>query len=75
LNAPNLTLGSLSKELKTNTDGSVDLYFGSKPPGNQESNWIYTQPGQKWFPWFRFYGPEKPLLNKQWKMPNIEKLN
>jgi hypothetical protein len=72
LNATRLTLGSLDKDLKKNADGSVDLYFGPKPPAGQESNWIYTQAGLKWFPWFRFYGPEKPLFDKQWKMPNIE---
>jgi hypothetical protein len=32
LNAPNLTLGSLDKDLKKNADGTVDLYFGPKPP-------------------------------------------
>ena len=25
-----------------------------------------------WFPFFRFYGPEKPLFNKTWKLPDIE---
>jgi hypothetical protein len=72
LNATRLTLGSLDKELRKNAGGSVDLYFGPKPPKGHESNWLYTKAGQKWFPWFRFYGPEKPLLDKQWKMPNIE---
>jgi len=72
LHAPNLTLGSLDKDLKKNADGSVDLYFGPKAPAGHESNWLYTQPGQKWFPWFRFYGPEKPLFDKQWKMAGIE---
>jgi hypothetical protein len=75
LNAPNLTLGSLDKDLKKNADGSVDLYFGPKPPAGKESNWLYTQAGQKWFPWFRFYGPEKPIFDKSWKLPDIEKVN
>ena len=52
LNATRLTLGSLDKELRKNADGTVDIYFGPKPPAGQESNWLYTQPGQKWFPWF-----------------------
>jgi hypothetical protein len=72
LNAPNLTLGSLDKELKKNADGSVDLYFGPKPSAGQESNWLYTQPGQKWFPWFRVYGPEKGIFDKSFKLPDIE---
>ncbi|WP_186406076.1 DUF1254 domain-containing protein [Candidatus Accumulibacter aalborgensis] len=73
LNAPNLTLGSLNTDLKKNADGTVDLYFGPKPPAGQESNWLYTQPGQKWFPWFRVYGPEKAIMDKSWKLPDIEK--
>jgi hypothetical protein len=24
------------------------------------------------FPWFRFYGPEKALMDKSWTMPDIE---
>jgi len=27
---------------------------------------------KNWFPWFRFYGPEKAVLDKSWKMPDIE---
>ena len=72
LNATRLTLSSLDKELRKNADGSVDIYFGPTPPAGQESNWLYTQPGQKWFPWFRVYGPEKAILDKSWRLPDIE---
>jgi hypothetical protein len=41
-------------------------------PASQESNWIYTQTEKSWFPWFRFYGPEKALFDKSWTMPDIE---
>ena len=74
LNAPNLTLGSLDKTLSKNADGSVDLYFGPKPPAGHESNWLYTQAGQKWFPWFRLYGPEKAVFDKSWTLPDIERV-
>ena len=74
LNAPNLTLGSLDKGLSKNADGSVDLYFGPKPPAGPESNWLYTQAGQKWFPWFRLYGPEKAVFDKSFKLPDIERV-
>jgi len=74
LNATRLTLGSLDKDLKKNADGTVDIYLGPKPSAGQESNWLYTQPGQKWFPWFRVYGPEKSIFDKSWKLPDIEKL-
>jgi hypothetical protein len=72
LNAERLTLGSLDKDLRNNADGTVDIYFGPKPPAGQASNWLYTKPGEKWFPWFRVYGPEKAILDKSWRLPDIE---
>lgn len=54
--------------MRRNADGSVDIYMGPKAPAGQESNWIYTPAGKSWFPWFRFYGPEKALFDKSWKM-------
>jgi hypothetical protein len=75
LNSTRLTLGSLDKELQKNADGSVDIYIGPKPPAGQESNWHYTPAGQKWFPWFRVYGPEKAIMDKSWKLSDIEKVN
>jgi hypothetical protein len=50
----------------------VDIYFGSQAPAGQESNWIFTPTGTSWFPWFRFYGPEKAVFDKSWKMLDIE---
>jgi hypothetical protein len=71
-NSTRLTVDSLDKGLSKNADGSVDIYFGPKVPASQESNWIYTQTEKSWFPWFRFYGPEKALFDKSWTMPDIE---
>ena len=68
------SLDSLDKTMRKNSDGSVDIYMGPKAPAGQESNWIPTPEGKSWFPWFRFYGPEKALFDKSWKMPDIEKL-
>jgi len=42
------------------------------PPAGKEANWIQTAPGRVWFPYFRLYGPEKPLFQKTWKLPDIE---
>jgi hypothetical protein len=74
LNSPSLTLGSLDKDLKKNTDGSVDLYIGPKAPAGQESNWLFTPTGKKWFPWFRVYGPEKAIFDKSFRLPDIEQV-
>jgi hypothetical protein len=44
LNSTRLTLGSLDKELRKNSDGSVDIYVdiyvGPEPPAGQTSNWL-----------------------------------
>jgi hypothetical protein len=71
-NSTQLALSSLSKDLQKNPDGSVDVYIGPKPPAGKETNWLYTPDDKNWFPWFRFYGPEKAVLDKSWKMPDIE---
>jgi hypothetical protein len=36
---------------------------------------VYTAPGRPFFPTMRFYGPEKPLFDKTWKLPDVEKAN
>jgi hypothetical protein len=64
----------LDKDLRKNTAGTVDIYFGPKAVAGHESNWIVTPAGTSWFPWFRFYGPEKAVFDKSWKMPDIEKV-
>jgi hypothetical protein len=68
------TLDSLDKAVLKNPDGSVDIYIGPKAPDGQESNWIVTPADKSWFPWFRFYGPEKALFDKSWKMGDIEQV-
>ena len=60
------------QKAKRNADGSLDIYFGPKAPAGQESNWIPTVAGKGWFPFFRFYGPEKSLFDKSWKLPDVE---
>lgn len=64
---------SLLPDLKTNDDGSVDVFFGSQAPDGQESNWIPTNADGRFEALFRFYGPEKPLFDKTWVLPDIEK--
>jgi hypothetical protein len=60
-------------DLKANADGSIDIYFGPKAPTGFESNWLPT--GQDFFLWFRLYGPEKPLFDKSWILPDVEKVS
>jgi hypothetical protein len=66
--------GSQSPGLQTNADGSVDIYFGAGAPEGKQSNWVPTKPGGEFEVLFRFYGPEKPLFDKTWKLPDIEQM-
>ena len=69
-----VNLGSKSEGVQKNTDGTVDLYFGPKPPSEElKSNWIQTVKGQNWFGVFRFYGPLEPYFDGSFTLPDIEK--
>jgi hypothetical protein len=61
--------------LQKNTDGSVDVYFGPRAPAGKESNWVPTSADGGFEVLFRFYGPEKPLFEKTWRLPDIEKVS
>jgi hypothetical protein len=63
-----------NKKLDTNEDGSVDLYFGPKPPKGANSNWIKTLPEQGFFLYFRAYGPKKEFNDLSWVLDDLEKL-
>ena len=66
--------GSQSHGLQKNPNGSVDIYFGPKAPAGKDSNWVPTNPSGQFEVLFRFYGPEKPLFDKTWKLPDIERI-
>jgi hypothetical protein len=66
--------GSQSQGLQKNPNGSVDIYFGPKAPAGKDSNWVPTNPNGQFEVLFRFYGPEKPLFDKTWKLPDIERI-
>jgi hypothetical protein len=65
-------LTSESGTVKSNADGSVDLYFGPNAPAGQENNWVQTVPGKGWFTILRLYGPLEPWFDKTWKPGEIE---
>ena len=61
--------------LQKNADGSVDIFFGPSAPAAKESNWIPTDPNGRFEVLARFYGPQKPLFDKTWKLNDIEKVS
>lgn len=67
-------LSSYDKEvLQVNEDGTIDFYFGETAPRGLESNWIPTA-GEDFFLMFRFYGPEEPVFDKSFVLPDVEKI-
>ncbi len=64
---------SQSPGLMANADGSVDLYFGATAPKGKEANWVPADPNRRCEVLARFYGPQKALFDKTWKLPDIEK--
>ncbi|MDW2041231.1 DUF1214 domain-containing protein, partial [Vibrio sp. 2130-1] len=55
---------SSRKNLKVNSDGSIDVYYGPKPVKGYENNWVQTNPGEGWFTYFRFYAPTEKMFDK-----------
>ena len=47
-------------------------FTSPKAPDGNESNWIPTSTDGGFEVLFRFYGPEKPLFDKTWRLPDIE---
>ncbi len=62
---------SKDKNFRANDNGSADVYFGPKRPGNTK-NFIQTIPHKGWNAIFRLYGPLKPWFDKTWRLGEIE---
>jgi hypothetical protein len=71
---PRSSRSSQNVGLQKNNDGSVDIYFGPKPPEGKETNWVPTSANGQFEVLFRLYGPEKRFFDKTWKLPDIEKV-
>jgi hypothetical protein len=65
------SIGSQTKGLLVNADGSVDIYFGPRA-ADEERNWVQTIPGKGWNTILRLYGPLEPWFNKSWRPGEIE---
>jgi hypothetical protein len=72
-NSPWVGRSSQTQGLQKNADDSTDIYFGPAPAG-PESNWVPTDPNGRFEVLARFYGPEKPLFDKTWRLPDIERI-
>ena len=70
------SIDSNMKNVKKNSDGSVDIYFGPKlPKGANKDNWLPTDPERRFFLLSRFYGPKVELLNGSFVMNDMERID
>jgi hypothetical protein len=63
-----------NSNLKPNTDGSADIYFGPTAPGAANANWIKTVRGRGYFVAMRIYGPTQAFFDKTWRPDDIVKV-
>jgi hypothetical protein len=66
---------SHSSGLRSNTDGSMDLHIGPVAPADGVENWIPSKAGGGFEALFRFYGPQKPLFDKSWRLPDVVRVD
>lgn len=69
------SVGSQTKDFKSNDDGTYTLYFGPNAPKGFENNWLETIPGKSWFTALRMYGPEQDWIDKKWRPSEIIQQN
>ncbi|MFM1651055.1 DUF1214 domain-containing protein [Brevibacillus sp. B_LB10_24] len=67
------SIGDLTKGLKYNADGSLDLYFQQTPPPGKESNWLPSPPGDFNLV-LRMFEPKPRMLEKGYKLPPVKQI-
>jgi hypothetical protein len=65
------SLGTKSKSMKTDPDGSLTMYFQTDSPGaEKEANWVPT-PADEFSLFIRAYWPKAAVLDGSWKPPVV----
>ena len=68
------SLGTKTKTLQYNSDGSLTLYAGATSPGEDKvSNWL-PAPNGPFSLYIRAYWPEKAILDGSWLPPKVQKV-
>ena len=65
------SLNQMDKPVQ-NSDGSTDIYFGPKSPG-EGKNWIKTVPDKGFLVIVRLYGPKQAFFDQSWKPSDLLK--
>lgn len=62
-------------KVATNSDGSIDIWFGpAKPAKAAESNWIQTVSGRDFMAALRLYGTGVEFFDQSWKPDDVVKV-
>jgi hypothetical protein len=62
-------------KVATNSDGSIDLWFGPQKPANApDSNWIQTVSGRNFLVALRLYGTGVEFFDQSWKPDDVVKV-
>jgi hypothetical protein len=65
---------SSDPELIRGADGAVEIWLGAAAPAGMEANWIPADAAGQFEVMARFYGAQKALMDKSWRLPDIERL-
>jgi len=69
------SLGTKSKSMRQNADGSLTLYFQNTSPGaDKETNWVPT-PTDEFSLYIRAYWPKAEILDGRWTPPPAVRAN
>ncbi|MET3291259.1 UNVERIFIED_CONTAM: hypothetical protein ABID98_003829 [Brevibacillus sp. OAP136] len=68
------SLGSLTKGLRYNDDGSLDFYIQQTPPKGNESNWLPAPKGT-FNLMLRMFEPKPDMLEGRYQIPPVRKLD
>jgi len=68
------SIGSTTEGLKTNSDGSVDIYIQKDNPGpGKQSNWL-PAPAGRFNLTMRLYGSQTPILDGSYRLPGVRRV-
>ena len=69
------SLGTKSKSMKLDADGSLTIYVRHDSPGkDKEANWL-PAPDDEFSLYIRAYWPKPELLQEKWTPPEVKKVN
>jgi hypothetical protein len=73
-NMPRPSRSSQIPEMQKNADGSVNVYFAPEAPKGKDANWVPTDPKRRFELMFRLYAPKKEFFDKDWVLPDVERV-